>query len=144
MANNQDIKFLEETISNFLNDNPKTGFITFQVTTAQGNLPVENARITISIPLGDDYHIAKVLYSDESGKTEPFPLPAPESSLSNAPNSKRPYSEYNVSATAPGYTTVELFNVPIFDGINSIQPVNLLPAISGMNEVVYEEENENL
>lgn len=144
MENQKNINYLTNTISEFLKTNSETGFLTFQVTTAQGNIPVENARISISIPLGNDYHIAKILYSDESGKTAPFPLPAPDSSLSNTPGNKKPYSEYNVSATADGYNTVQLFNVPVFEGINSIQPINLLPVFGGENETVFEEEPSNL
>ncbi len=144
MEKEKNIKYLTDTVSQFLETNPKTGFLTFQVTTAQGNIPVSNARITVSIPLGNDYHIAKVLYSDESGKTAPFPLPAPDSSIADSPSKIKPYSEYNVSATADGYNTVQLLNVPVFEGINSIQPINLLPVTGGKNEIVFEEEPQDL
>ena len=144
MPNKKDLKYLNETIENFLNQNSQIGFLTFQVTTAQGNIPVQNARITISLPLGNEYHISKILYSDESGKTEPFPLPTPSSQLSNSPGNIKPYSEYNISATGEGFSKVELFNVPVFEGINSIQPINLLPVFGGKDEIIFEEEPQDL
>lgn len=102
------------------------GSLVVQVTLAKGSIPVEGATVTIT-KSGDNVPIAK-LVTDKSGQTEQIFLPAPSGIYSQTPNgSIRPYSIYNIKIEFPGYYVEEAINVPVFDKINSIQPVSLLP-----------------
>ena len=110
--------------------NSGAGALIVQVTLARGTIPVEGALVIVSdVPNGNE--ISRQ-YTDNSGKTERLTLPAPDSSLSQTPNSSvRPYSIYNIRVEMPGYYPEQLNNVPIFDRILSVQPVALIPFVEG-------------
>ncbi len=103
------------------------GSLVVQVTLARGAIPVEGAKVTISSAEEEPVVISE-MYTDKSGRTTQLSLPAPQSGLSQAPGGViRPYSIYNIKIEFPGYYTEKAINVPIFDKINSIQPVALEP-----------------
>lgn len=117
-----------DLMEGFLKENNKTGYLTFQVTQDSplfGRLPVKDAKITVSKELGSNYFISRILVSDSDGKTEKIPLPTVSADLSLSPGNGRTYATYNVSVEAPNFTTEEIYDIPIFEGIISIQPVNL-------------------
>ncbi len=100
------------------------GTLVVQVALAKGAVPVEGARVIISL---DDTVLSELL-TDKSGRTPILSLPAPDRELSQTPGGTvRPYSVYNVRISYPGYYVEEAIQVPIFDQINSIQPVALIP-----------------
>ncbi|MBQ7309145.1 MAG: hypothetical protein IJW87_03105, partial [Clostridia bacterium] len=51
----------------------------------------------------------------------------PYVSESLSPNVSRPYSEITAEFVADGYYPSVNINIPIYPGITSIQPVNLIP-----------------
>lgn len=108
------------------------GSLVVQVTLAKGAIPVEGATVTVT-ETKDSSPIAK-LVTDKSGQTKPLFLPAPSAKFSQTPNGYiRPYSIYNIRIEFPGYYVEEAINVPIFDKINSIQPVSLVPLPENSN-----------
>ncbi|MBO5364685.1 MAG: hypothetical protein J6A56_04405 [Clostridia bacterium] len=119
-----------------------SGTLVVQVTLARGAVPVEGAKVIVSLA---DRVLAN-LSTDKSGQTEAISLPAPESSLSQTPGGAiRPYSVYHIRISYPGYYVEEAINVPIFDGINSIQPVALVPLPEGISpdtEILVDESNQ--
>ncbi|WP_206458857.1 carboxypeptidase-like regulatory domain-containing protein [Anaerovorax sp. IOR16] len=116
-----------ELLERYTTENSKIGYLLFKIETALGTLPVPNAKVTVSKPLGNGYYISKVVMTDIDGKTETFALPTVSAELSQAPGIIRPYSIYDVTVSAPGYFDVELFNIPIFENITAVQPINLFP-----------------
>ncbi len=118
------------------------GTLVVQVSLAKGAIPVEGARVVISL---EDKVLGEFL-TDKSGKTPALTLPAPGRELSQTPGGViRPYSIYNVRITYPGYYVEEAINVPIFDNINSIQPVALVPLpeeVSPNTEILIDESNQ--
>lgn len=107
------------------------GSLIVQVTLARGAIPVPGAKVTVSTS-GDNPTVISEMYTDESGRTKRLFLPAPQSSFSQAPGSKvRPYSTYNIKIESDGYYTEDAINVPIFDKVNSIQPIGLDPLPEG-------------
>lgn len=106
---------------------PKNGGLTVIVTTLKGVFPIQNAAVTVfkgSISEGEEI---ERLYTDKSGKTATFSLPAPPVSLSLVPQSEAsPFSLYNVSVHADGYRDRIFLNLPVFGGVNSMQSVNLI------------------
>lgn len=124
--------WLKYLLRDYLKDNPKSGNVVFQVskrspTTLQEDVPIANAKILISKPLGNNYFVSKVLITDAEGKTQPISLPTVQSDLFSEPGSGDPYTTYNVRIEAPNYLAVELFNLHVFQDITSFQNVKLIP-----------------
>jgi len=103
------------------------GTIQISVVSSIGQIPVENATVTISYT-GDPSSPLKVLTTDSSGQTPVTELPAPPLNLSLEPdNEQQPYSEYNIEVTAEGYEPVYVSGSEIFAGEFSLQPIQMNP-----------------
>jgi len=104
------------------------GYLTFKTRTAQSALPVENVRITVSgSGKGNTEPIVTVL-SDVNGNTERIELPAPPRMESMLPGfNGEPFSRYDVRAEADGFYPSEFFGAPVFEGVTSVQTINLVP-----------------
>lgn len=138
-----------EALEEYLRQNPKIGFLKMQVFTARGAIPVQGAQVTVSRRIGEGDHVFSSALTDRDGLIAPIPLPAPDRSLSEEPESQGepvPFATYNIRTEYPGHITVENFNVPIFDGIVSIQPVSMTPDTNGnmAPDEIYEQEPEDL
>ena len=120
--------------------------------TASGALPTEGALVKI---YGIDEYNKGVVYSlltDEDGITKEISLPAPPRSYSTAPGAiAAPYSVYNVEISKDGYYPKQIDNVPIFNGINAVLPIEMIPLSydksgsvipqNNLNTVIYENEH---
>ncbi len=108
--------------------NPSYGTLLTRVYTSRGQLPIENAAVSI-IQHGKDGagHLINVQTSDESGNTQPTTLetPALQNSLSSGQDS--PFSLCDVWAEHPGYQLLLVQNIQIFPGITSIQDLPMIP-----------------
>ena len=115
-------------------NNESIGFLEVIVKAANGALPIENANVTIYeyLPKENTGENGKVLYSlftDENGKAPKIALPAKDKSLSLSYGNKNPYNVYNIKVSADGFYNNGYLNVPVFQGISSIQPVSLIPLL---------------
>lgn len=79
-------------------------------------------------------------FTDQSGAVSELTLPAPSASISESPGNVKGYSTYRVRVVHPGFNSVELVNVPVFEGIESVQPVSLEPKSSSGTEIITETE----
>ena len=130
----------------FLESNQKTGFLRVQVSAADQAFPIQNADVIVSKRFGNDDSVFFEEHTDASGIVNRVTLPAPDRVLSGAPSSAlQPYSTYDISVTHPGFVTVLLKNAVIFDGIETIQQVVLIPSVPGVElpPQVENEEGEN-
>ena len=77
-------------------------------------------------------------WTDISGLTEPVALPAQPAANSKTPGQGEPCTSYDVTFSHPGYTTVIVHNVEVFEGITSLQSMEMIPrgAAPGGREVV--------
>ena len=108
------------------------GYITVNVRTAGGALPVEGAVITISSSDGVNSTVIAVMTSDAAGVSDIVELPAPPRENSLTPgNGKAVCSFYTIDTDREGYYHVVNENVPIFDGVTAIQQVLLVPIAGG-------------
>lgn len=104
-----------------------SGNLTVNVTSSTGLIPVSNATITISLTGAPD-SVLETLTTDSSGQTQTVSLPAPNISYSNNPDStQQPYSEYDITVTAPGYEPVSVSGTEILPEVNAIQPITMTP-----------------
>ena len=117
-------------------DYDKIGFLLVQAVTANGALPVPNATVHIyrytepdengSFDT-EDTDIIYSLRTDNSGRTEKVALEAKDKELSQTPDNPKPYTTYNLTVEADGFYESEKINVPVFQGIASIQTVEMIP-----------------
>lgn len=138
----EDVKELEQTTAprkpapereyssyrQFVDETPRRGTLQFVVSAARQALPIEGARCEVSKVIGGEKHVFYTLLTDRSGQTETVSLPALPSALSQTPEGNiQPYVLYDAKVTKPGFTDVIIKNLPIFEGIKSVQRVNLVP-----------------
>jgi hypothetical protein len=113
-------------------DTDGIGYLTVRVSTANGAIPLENASVNIR---GGDIQASDVIYAlatNSDGLTPTVSLSTPPLSASTSPQTDEPsYAVYNVDVYADGYVPAFFHNVPIFSGINSVQPAVLVPRLSG-------------
>lgn len=113
-------------------DNGKNSYgeLIVRVTSGLGVLPVENARIYVKEygPAQNGSRLIYTLTTDESGASPAVILPTPSREESLTPNSTTlPYAEYVTTVVKEGYRTVENIGIPLFEGIRSVQTVDLVP-----------------
>lgn len=107
-----------------------TGFLVVKVFTGNEAIPLSGATVTVrnNEPNSDiSGNVITTLFTDRSGNTEKIMLPAPPRFLSQSPGNLLPFSTYNIEVFLDRYQTTTFQSVPIFDGILSIQPVELIP-----------------
>lgn len=113
----------------FVSKNPARGAMKLQVTAGGQSFPIINAQVTVRIPLETGDRDIFTGYTDINGIIDNIELPAPNSDISfdEANKTVIPYSVYEVTVTHPDFADAEFFNVPVFAGIKSIQPVQMVP-----------------
>ena len=102
--------------------NNEEGYLKVVVSTANGALPIENARVVIR---GEDGR-ELVLFTNESGATEAVALSAPARSSSQSAGNQKPFSTYRVTVEKEGFYPHLTGIVPIFSGVSARQSINLI------------------
>ncbi|MCL2383017.1 MAG: hypothetical protein FWC79_02415 [Oscillospiraceae bacterium] len=113
------------------------GFLTIQAHTGNDALPVSGATVIIRDSTG------KILYdltTNEVGSTEKISLFAPAKAHTLTPEDTGPFfATYQVDVMLPGkFITEIVHDVQIFDTIESILPVNMLPLPLNSEQLVDE------
>ncbi len=113
-----------------MNDQSGAGWLQVKVVTANGAFGIEDAQVLIFgvDETGEDSGVIYSLRTDPSGLAPKVKLNAPprERSLTPAEDGV-PFATYHVKVSKDGYNSAEIANVPVFDGITSLQSVNLTP-----------------
>ncbi len=103
------------------------GSLRINVTSSIGQIPINNATVSISYS-GVSDNIIEELTTDSSGLTETVELPAPNEEYSLNPESAvKPYSEYNILVTAEGYEPVSVSGSELLANTTSFQPIRMNP-----------------
>ncbi|MFA6947832.1 MAG: hypothetical protein WCQ72_02515 [Eubacteriales bacterium] len=114
-------------------NNSSYGTLIVNVKTARGAIPVEGATVTVSglTPQEDGTSqrtIEYVLVTDSAGLTPKVQLEAyPRMQTPEGDEIPPPYKLYIIETSKDGFYSVENTNVPIYEDITSIQPVEMLP-----------------
>ncbi len=125
------------SLQEFTDVNNRRGTARFRTYTARGALPVKGARIVVSREIGGKRHIFYTLTTDESGLSPIISLPAPPKELSESPDSPiTPYATYDAQVNAAGYDEVLIRSMPVFDGVQSVQRIALVPSFGQPPEVI--------
>lgn len=123
------------------------GRLQVQVFKAREAIPIENATVTIFLEEDDEPTPITVTKTNRSGFTPAITVPTVSATLSLEPGHEHPYASYLVQVIAPGYFTVEDIHVPVYGGITSVQPVEMLPLpenFQGDPNVTYPEDGPDL
>lgn len=120
-----------------MEQNSAVGYLIVNVSTARGVIPLKDASVTVTYNEPEGTSVFSVMTTDMSGKTEKLELPAPSRALSESPGNIKPYATYTVTVEKDGYYPVTNAGVPIFAGVTSIQPVEMLPLAEYNSDSVY-------
>lgn len=108
-------------------ENSYSGALRINVTSSLGQIPIEGAVVSIS-PSGEPDNVVQQLSTDISGLTPTIELPAPDLEYSLEPESTvQPYTDYDISITAPGYEPVIITGTELLPEVTAIQPVRMNP-----------------
>ena len=108
------------------------GYIITEVRSRGEALPIVGAVVTVSGYENGAFKVLNVQLTDSSGSTEPFEIETPPKSESLVPDSPEPpFAIINIEIDKEGFLTQIFAEVPVFSGITTIQPVQLIPLISG-------------
>ena len=100
---------------------PQSGILKTRVFTSRGQLPVEDAAVSI-VQHGQDgrQHLLNIQSSDRSGNTLPTVIETPDAWESQSPGQEAPFSLCDVWVECPGYQLLLVQNVQIFSGVTGI------------------------
>lgn len=119
----------EESLGNSI------GYILVNVRTGDESWAIENAVVMITAIIDGRRMIIASGLTNQSGTTQRFEVPVPESALSQQPFSEtRPYNLFDVSVTAKGFFNERSVDVPVFSGITSVQNFAMIPGPLMMKE----------
>ena len=105
-----------------------TGYLIVRATTASQALPLEDATVSVYGDLPNFSSLVARMKTGNDGLTPKLALLTLPRSLSETPgNGVPPYATYRIAVSKPGFEPLEMYRVPIFDGITSIQPADLIP-----------------
>ncbi len=124
-------------INDFLVANNESGTMKVEAFAADRSFGVGSARVMIFVELPSGNVAVFDGLTDVNGITQVVRLPAPPRELAQspqAPGSRLPYSVYSVYVEHPAFVRSVFTNVPVFSGIESIQPVRMLAKSAGAGE----------
>lgn len=126
------------SINDFLAANTESGSLRVETFASDRAFGIPSARVVVFLELpGGNIAVFDGL-TDINGSTESIRLPAPPRSLSQSPqtgsNPRLPYAVYSVYVEHPDFVRSVFTNVPVFSGIESIQPVRMLAKATGLEE----------
>ena len=120
--------------ADFERRNGSQGKMKVQVFAADRTFPISGARVTVSVPLVTGSREIFSGVADMDGIVDDILLPAPSKSLSlDENNTAEPFALYNLKVSHPDFADGEYANIPVFDSIKSIQPVELVPLTQSGN-----------
>ena len=113
------------------------GLLSVNVTSDTTNLPIDGAQVQITYN-GEPDRILEETTTNSLGQIQPLSLSAPPVEYSMEPGANKPYAEYTISISAPGFEPFRISGAEVFSGETAIQNASLLPIsppISGDTEL---------
>lgn len=105
------------------------------VSFADGSV-VQNATVSIAVTGQPDSTVMQVI-TGISGQTEKVTLDTPDLELSLSPGVIQPYSEYNITITAPGFETYIVNAAQILPGETAVLNVRLIPQANNQSAELF-------
>ena len=113
-----------------------TGTLSVRVYTSQAQIPLEGATVVVAAPgEGGKWQLLSLQNTNSSGEIRPVRIDAPALGESTSPNGLPgngvPFSLCSVWAEQPGYAMLQMENVQIFPGVETVQNMELIPLPQG-------------
>lgn len=102
------------------------GKLNVNVISDNTNRPISGATVRIS-SMNEPEQVIDETITDNQGQLNSIELEAPPLEYSLEPGANKPYSEYTVLISAPGYESTEVSGIEIFSGETAIQNAELIP-----------------
>ncbi len=116
------------------------GKLSVRTTSAGGSLPIPGSIVKIKGISDGIKEIQYSLITDVDGTTDKISLPTPLVIYSQTPNSKTlPYALYDIEVNAENFYTKHIYNVALFEGVDTFLPVNMIPLSLHVNEPPFPE-----
>ncbi len=106
------------------------GNLLVNVTSDNTNLPIAGASVEITSE-NEPEQVIEQTTTNNSGQIDELSLEAPPVEYSMEPGANKPYSEYTITISAPGYEPITVNGAEIFSGETAIQNARLLPLATG-------------
>ena len=104
---------------------PATGYIQVHAYSSFAQIPLQGVAVTVTAP--DGTAIAMRL-TDRSGRITPIPLPVPELSASQSPDTGEvPFATVNIHARLRGYEQTTAERVQVFADTTTNQNLEMIP-----------------
>lgn len=125
-------------INDFLAKNEESGTLRVETFASDRAFGVGSARVMIFLPLASGNVTVFDGITNIDGISDNVRLPAPSREIGLSPqegtNTVLPYAVYTVYVEHPNYVRAIFSSVPVFSGIESVQPVRMLAKSDGMSE----------
>ena len=114
-----------------------TGTLSVRVYTSQAQIPLEGATVVVAAP-GEEgkWKLLSLQNTDSSGMIRPVAIDAPalgeSTSPDGLPGNGAPFALCDVWAEQPGYAMLQIENVQIFPGVETMQDMELIPLPQGL------------
>ena len=107
-------------------DLPDNGTLQINVYSQNALIPVSGAKVTVTSDAGNR-SVREEVTTNSSGQTQTLTLPTPPLEYSMVPEEPQPYSQYDITISAPGYETTTITGTQLLADELAIQNVRLLP-----------------
>ena len=114
-----------------------TGTLTVRVYTSQAQIPLEGATVVVAQPgEGGRWKLLSIQSTNSSGKIRNIRIDTPDLGESTAPGglpgAGGPCALCSVWAEQPGYAMLQVGNVQVFPGVETVQNVELIRLPQGL------------
>ena len=104
---------------------PGKGYLQVHSYTSDALLPLEGTAIAV---LDNSGRLLATRLTDKSGRISPVTVTVPVASDSKTPDyDGQPFATVAVRAQHPGYEQIWVNQVQVFDGITTLQPLEMIP-----------------
>ena len=114
-----------------------TGTLSVRVFTSQAQIPLEGATVVVAAP-GEEgkWKLLSIQNTDSSGKIRTITIDAPalgeSTSPGGLPGPGAPFALCSVWAEQSGYAMLQVENVQVFPGVETVQNMELIPLPQGL------------
>jgi hypothetical protein len=104
-----------------------TGYIVVNVYTSRAQIPLRNAKVSVTSGPEENSTLLGFRTTDENGQTSLISVETPDLELSLSPSKMKPFALCNIKISHPSYYTLTITDVQVFANTQTLQNVELIP-----------------